>query len=910
MKKRFAILVTVILTGTTIRAQEILQAFRFGTDSLELTAAVTSGRHYDLRAPLLSLEVDTRQLPAGTAVNSGAIALRWTALKQAGDHVKGTLQVTNTSNDTINLRNLVPFGAGADKVYITGSGTHSLSRTHLFLPGKMPVNVIVPDNAWDLGYASLEIDSGLNLVALLRRNRASVVKGTRTRFETNLLPGGTVQYDFYAETVRGNWQAALRRTFQERKLFDLEVFDNALFEREDLKWIRHSYVMHLMMAWDKFFYDSGYKIRDFVARGKQLYGGDDIITIWPTWPTLGLDQRNQFDLYRDLPGGTVAVRDMAQHLQRDGVKLFISYNPWDESTRREDHFEGITNLLVETAANGVVLDTKGESSKELQAAADKAGAGIIMYSEGMAVPRDMPGIPSGRVHNALYYAPMLNLNKLIQPNFAIFRVAELAKEKIRREFATSFFNGYGVEINIMQPGQPAWVEEQYAFLGRTTRILRENSPNFTQEGWTPLVPTTSDSIWVNQWPLGEKTIYTIYSIRSEGYRGALFEVSPGEGFHYVDLWHHRLVTPENRGGKWYIPAQTDPFSRFDLGTNNEGAVDCIARLPVLIHAKRKGDELLLQSPQRGSEWRIWAGAPAYDKKPLLLKPGSQEIRLHQHFGGYEGDLVIQLMDNGILLDEQVVHIPAGEARRVSITEKTVPATVLPDQMVQVPAGTFRFTATNSEGIIPYPVQDTGEVINVPAFYMDRYPVTNRDFKRFLDATGYRPADTVNFLRHWINGKIPQGEEKFPVVQVSYEDARAYASWAGKRLPTEIEWQYAAQTPALNEWPWPQKDGAASTSRCNMGDGKPYPVGKYRKGVNPYGLYDLVGSVWQLTNDEYRSGSYRYIILKGGSYFKPTSSWWYVQGGPRPLHYRQQLLRVSPGFERNATIGFRCVRDSR
>jgi formylglycine-generating enzyme required for sulfatase activity len=98
-------------------------------------------------------------------------------------------------------------------------------------------------------------------------------------------------------------------------------------------------------------------------------------------------------------------------------------------------------------------------------------------------------------------------------------------------------------------------------------------------------------------------------------------------------------------------------------------------------------------------------------------------------------------------------------------------------------------------------------------------------------------------------------------------------------------------------------------RANLGDGKLYPVGKYPKGANPFGVHDLVGSVWQLTNDLYQSGSYRYIIMKGGSHFKPSSSWWYVQGGPRELHYRQFLLRVSQGFERNGTVGFRCVKDS-
>jgi gamma-glutamyl hercynylcysteine S-oxide synthase len=171
-----------------------------------------------------------------------------------------------------------------------------------------------------------------------------------------------------------------------------------------------------------------------------------------------------------------------------------------------------------------------------------------------------------------------------------------------------------------------------------------------------------------------------------------------------------------------------------------------------------------------------------------------------------------------------------------------------------------------------------------------------------------------------------GQENYPVVYVSYEDALAYAKWAGKRLPTEVEWQYAAQTSTSNEWPWRQKKPVKRVEEvitntltvskvegidpkfCNLGDGKLYPVGKYPKGANAYGLEDLVGCVWQLTNDLYANGSYRYIIMKGGSYFKPSSSWWYVQGGPRELDYRQYLLRISEGFERNATVGFRCVAD--
>ena len=717
--------------------------------------------------------------------------------------------------------------------------------------------------------------------------------------------------------------------FQERKLYDVEKFDNSLFEREDLKWIRHTYVHHLMMTWDKSYYDIGdrkFHLKEFLERGNKLYGGDDVVSIWPTWPTLGLDQRNQFDLFRDLPGGTAQIKNLADMSRENNTRFFICYNPWDESTRSEDHFLGLSDLIKESSADGVILDTRGGSSKELQDAADRVRKGVIMYSEGMAIPSDMQGIVSGRVHNALYYPPMLNLNKLIKPDFTIYRVAELFKEPILREFNLAFFNGYGTEMNIMAPGAPDHSEEQYRYLGRTSRILRENTYNFVSTDYIPLINTRSDSIWVNQWPGENKTIYTVYSIRPEGFKDLLFEVEPESGYHFVDLWNHRLLEPAGSEGASLIEVETAPFHQKYLGTNNEGAVTAIARLPILIEAKLDLEKLNLKSKMQGDEIRIWMGHPSYEKKPIVLKPGDHSLKIGESFGRFEGDLIIQLMDKGILLDETIVTLKAGTPKRISNSVKTSLEKSLPKGMVAIPAGEFRFKATNGDEFIPYPKQDTGKIFQMPSFYMDAYPVTNSQFQQFIRSTGYKPRDTANYLRHWNKGKMPDSIAGKPVIYISYEDASAYAKWAGKRLPTELEWQYAAQTPALNEWPWDQKTPVTrklqevtntltvsaiegiDSAMCNLGDGLLHPVGSFPSGVNPYGLHDLVGSVWHLTNDVYMLGNYRYIIMKGGSYFKPSSSWWYVQGGPRELHYRQFLLRVSEGFERNATVGFRCVKD--
>jgi formylglycine-generating enzyme required for sulfatase activity len=915
------VLVLAVLS-TPAEAQEIQSV---DVTQFRITQVSTDQKTYATDLLIASFEVHR----GNETRNSNSLRVTATPAGKFSGSVKLLLSFANPSRDTLTLSNVVPFGESRDRTYITGMGNHPLSRAHLFLPLKTPVNIIVPDNAWELGYASVEVDKSLQLAALARRDVSSIQKGKRKRFETILFPGGSVNYFVYIDRYQGQWQNGLRKIFQEKMLYDVGRFDNALYRREDLAWIRKAYVMHLLMAWDKSYYDyttRKFNLSEFVKKGKQRYGGDDVICLWPTWPTLGLDARNQFDMYRDLPGGLPALRSLADTLRMLGSKFFIAYNPWDESTRAEGHLEGLERLIRETSADGVVLDTKGESSTELQAAADKVKGGVIMYSEGMAVPKDMTGIVAGRVHNALYYPPMLNLNKLIRPGFAIFRVAEVYKEPILREYFTSFFNGYGTEINQFAPGHPDWEEGQYRVLGKTSMILRENSDNFVAPNLTPLVTTLRDSIWVNQWPTENKTIYTIFSLKPEGFKGALFRVKPKNGFHFVDLWNHEDIKPNLKDSAYSLPAKLDAFSSCDLGTNNEGAVGCIAEFRQRLQAVIEGRKIRFTAAARCTI-RIWKGVPEYGKSPLVINEQQGVVDWVTALGSDEGKMVVQAFDGDQLLDEVIVENHSGKPVLISETKQTVSSAVAADGMVRIPAGPFTYHSTHGDAFIPYPNDSEGKKFDMSSYYIDRFPVTNRQFKMFIDATHYRPADTANFLKHWKGNSFPKGQEQFPVVYVAYEDAIAYAAWAGKRLPTEREWQYAAQTEKNNEWPWKQtrpvtrKEEVVTETltvsslegidprMCNLGNGKPEKAGSHPLGANPFGLEDLVGNVWQLTNDLYESGSYRYIMMKGGSYFKPGSSWWYVQGGPRELHYKQYLLRVSPGFERNATVGFRCVKDN-
>ncbi|MBS1577086.1 MAG: formylglycine-generating enzyme family protein, partial [Bacteroidetes bacterium] len=533
----------------------------------------------------------------------------------------------------------------------------------------------------------------------------------------------------------------------------------------------------------------------------------------------------------------------------------------------------------------------------------------------------------GRVHNDIYYVPLLNLNKFIQPDFAIFRVAEVNKERIRREYGLSLFNGHGVEINIMRPGRPDGIEDDYRYWGRCVRILKENTNNFNSLEWTPLIPSLKDKVYINKWPGKEKTIYTVFSLVPEGFNGALLEAEAKQGFHYVDLWNHENAELKTINEKEYITANLESFDKRYLGTNNEGAVNAIGYFPNLLSVKLEGDKIFIESGG-GNLVKVWYENPSYHKEPFIIKERKTSFHLFQQFGRREGKYVIQVFDKEDLLDEYILKIAPGKPLLVSESNSVSPPKGIPVGMVKIPAGSFTMKVVNGDEFISYPKDGYPKSFSFKSFYIDKYPVTNQEFKKFIDETGYKPTDTVNYLKHWMNGNLKKGEENFPVVNISYEDAQAYAKWANKRLPTEAEWQYAAQTTDGRLWPWgntvkekgkSEKNisttltlvdyGVPDSKYCDTGDGKQYPVGKYKKGVNPFGVYDLTGSVWQITNDIYQSDTYEYILMKGGSYYKPGGSWWYVQGGPKPLHYRQMLLRVSQGFERNATVGFRCVRDA-
>jgi formylglycine-generating enzyme required for sulfatase activity len=232
-------------------------------------------------------------------------------------------------------------------------------------------------------------------------------------------------------------------------------------------------------------------------------------------------------------------------------------------------------------------------------------------------------------------------------------------------------------------------------------------------------------------------------------------------------------------------------------------------------------------------------------------------------------------------------------------EKQIPTA----EMVFIPGGKYLYHATHRFREGGFILFDEGpRLVEMSDFYIDRFEVTNADYKRFLDSTKYQPTVQHNFLRHWSYG-YPGELANHPVTWISLEDARAYAIWAGKRLPSDMEWQRAAQGDDGRKWPWGDH---FDPTNCNSDNPGTTPVDAFPRNCSSYGVCDLVGNVWEWIDGIVSDGWHNWCFIRGGSYYKAKGSMWYVEGGAQPVHHHHKFLMMNPSLDRCATVGFRCA----
>lgn len=232
------------------------------------------------------------------------------------------------------------------------------------------------------------------------------------------------------------------------------------------------------------------------------------------------------------------------------------------------------------------------------------------------------------------------------------------------------------------------------------------------------------------------------------------------------------------------------------------------------------------------------------------------------------------------------------------------------KMVRIPAGRFfkgcskkyLEILTEKFGKLGGFEEETYQEAEVDEFEIDAFTVTNRQYHRFIEESGY-----PHIPEHWDEDR--SAEEPFPgkianhpVVNVSYEDAIAYCKWAGLRLPTGEEWEKAARGAAGNLYPWGNRYSSRYCNSAESGNRGPVAVDKYPEGKSPYGCYQMAGNVFEWVDESHpKTDEYKY--LRGGC--------WAVSCevlGPPFLHYIAAPENFNKSSSEKDIFGFRCARD--
>jgi hypothetical protein len=615
------------------------------------------------------------------------------------------------------------------------------------------------------------------------------------------------------------WRADLsvwREASRERLNYNGSAYDD-----EGSSWTQRCYSVALVWLWDERLFDHARQefMVDAFLDGTRDHGGFDGIVLWHAYPVIGIDDRNQFDFYRDVPG----LPDVVAAFRLRGIRVFIDYNPWDTGTRRAQHSdpEELAAIVVELGVDGVFLDTMKEGDAPLIRALRGAEPQQVLEGESR-VPNER--IEDHQLSWAQWFADS-EAPGVMRAHWYERRHMMHSTRRWNRdhsaELQAAWMNGTGILVwDAVFGVWVGWNERDKATLRAMLRAQHALSRLLIEGEWTPLVGATEDAL-------------------ASGIYASRFELGD------VILW-----TLVNRGLTDFVG---DPLER---PTRSDAR-----RFDVIAGRELDGSAVVL--PARGVA-------------------GIVEVR------GAEPVWLIELLANSAA-DASVHDAPTSFPARIA-------ERVIPEQMVvtQQPADSVIVEAAELDLAFVHRRRETGGYQGAP--YVEEWKplpprlhdehretvrvrvgrvavagreVTREEFLRFVVETGYEPISNNRFLVAGRDGDARGAARVQPATGVSLVDARSFAAWAGARLPTEFEWQLAADQP---------------------------------------GFARLEPLVWNWTESEHSDGITRFVMLKGGSDHESLGSDWYTDGGRRASDFSLKFLLAGLGVERSTSIGFRLAWD--
>ncbi|GAA2152938.1 MULTISPECIES: SUMF1/EgtB/PvdO family nonheme iron enzyme [Glycomyces] len=546
-------------------------------------------------------------------------------------------------------------------------------------------------------------------------------------------------------------------------------YSGAAYEHPQTRWAASAYAVAQVWLWDERLFDHARQrfTVDAFLESIADQGGLDGLVLWHAYPIIGIDDRNQFDYYRDVPGLAKLVRDFHDR----GLRVFVDYNPWDTGTRRTGRgdAEELAALVTEFGVDGVFLDTLKEGDANLTRALAEATPPQVLEGESR--------VPNQRVEDHLLsWAQWFADSEAPGVQRAHWYERRHMMHSIRRwnrdhsgELQSAWMNGTGILVwDAVFGVWVGWNRRDEATLRRMLRVQRAAHDLFTSAAWAPLDGAAAEAIearvYVSRWNSGGTTLWTIVNRAEEEWTG------------------DPLAAPLPEGGR-----------RFDVTAGTVVASDGTVRVP------GRGIAGVLELAP-GAEEPVWL---ADLLKAAAADSGSDDAA----FPAREAVRVVPAVSAS--------RLAPGEAVRVAPGRRTVTVT-------------FRRRETGFYQGAPYVEEwkplpprlhdDREETLPVdirgPVAVAAR-EVTVNAYRIFLTATGYRPQTEHRFLCG-----TEEADDHAPVTGVSLADARAYASWVGARLPDEFEWQLASAQPGFERrtpavWNWTESEHSDGVTRFAM-----------------------------------------------------------------------------------------------
>ncbi len=580
-------------------------------------------------------------------------------------------------------------------------------------------------------------------------------------------------------------------------------------------WVGRCFTAHKILLWDERFLDretGAWLVEDYVDAFEARFGPLDCVILWHAYPNLGFDQRNQFDFWRGMPGGMEGLADMIARLHACGSRVLLAYNPWDVATRREgrDDATCLADLVTELVADGLYLDTLSSAARDLATVLEDARPGIVLQSQALVPPDRLADHRMGWAESwDDSWAPGVLANRILDRRHMIHVVRRWMADHTP-EIQLAWMNGTGMVVweNIFGSWN-GWRDRDAVQWSLASRVLRRWFRHFNEGVWTPLACMPAPGVFASRWELDGVRLWTLVNRNRQ----------PASGIH---------IPVE-------APAACEPLAGRQLVVNdNQVAIDIPAvGLGAVVEETVESDFLISQADR----YRQLDLAP---HKPSRLVPRARMRPATQ--GSAQAPIGMVHVTGGVYVRRARFRLrECGMYESARAGEST--DLVLPG-LHSVVSLEFR------EELSPYAI--------------DRYSVTVAAFRRFVEEAGYLPDTPGSFLEA---GAGPHE----PVTRVDPDDARAYASWLGRRLPTEAEWQRAAEDGLLDDDPV---------------------------------------RVWNWTEPEMSDGRTRFCIVKGGSHHHLKGSDWYADGGVHDAAFAAKYLLMWSGLDRCDTIGFRTAIDLR